>query len=268
MNPSNFGNLNSGFSNSTQFSNQDPNFSSRSSLSSSAKGGLSRPRLVKVRRQSNPQNFNGNEDIWARSGFNPFRPDTSRVELGGSGSTGFDSGSGGGTNVNENDKSGHVFSSDGNKSFSVDESMQKLSIDDKEKVVDGESKLSANARFESGDNVGGSIGRNVGSVLSDELEKKLNFEEAGDATKGGGSFRAEDIKKFGLKSSEKCSDIFADASENALPDRIKKLSVKDFVDTYNVNNEKDSFAFGSREALAVMWVEKMRVYFHVRGVAS
>jgi DnaJ family protein C protein 7 len=51
--------------------------------------------LVKVRRQSNPQNFNANEDIWARSGFNPFRPDTSRVELGGSGSTGFDSGSGG-----------------------------------------------------------------------------------------------------------------------------------------------------------------------------
>eukprot|EP00258_Populus_trichocarpa_P017589 XP_006379059.2 uncharacterized protein LOC18102027 isoform X2 [Populus trichocarpa] len=279
MNPSNFGNLNSGFSNSTQFSNQDPNFSSRSS---SAKGGLSRPRLVKVRRQSNPQNFNANEDIWARSGFNPFRPDTSRVELGGSGSTGFDSGSGGneaflfgasgsnvgfnsdsskgiiedlkslriggGTNVNENDKSGFVFSSDGNKSFGVDESMQKLSIDDKEKVVDGESKLSANARFESGDNVGGSIGRNVGSVLSDELEKKLNIEEAGDATNGGGSFRAEDIKKFGLKSSEKRSDIFADASENALPDRIKKLSIRDFVDTYNVNNEKDSFAFGSRES--------------------
>ncbi|KAF9675503.1 hypothetical protein SADUNF_Sadunf09G0038900 [Salix dunnii] len=276
MNPSDSGNINSDFSNLTQFSYQDPNFSS---LSSSATRGLSRPRLAKARKQSNPRNLKVNEDIWAGSGYNPFRRDTSRVELGGSGSSMFDSGSGGneaflsgasgsnvgfnsssskgiieglkslrigvGTNlnVNENDKSGFVFASDGYKSFGVDESMQKLSINDKEKVVYGESKLSTNARFESGANVGSSIGRNVGSVLSDDLEKKLNIEEAGYATNGGGGYGAKDIKKFGLKSREKCGDILADASENALPDRIKKLNIKEFV-----NNNKTSESFGSRES--------------------
>ncbi|KAJ6691973.1 HEAT SHOCK PROTEIN DNAJ WITH TETRATRICOPEPTIDE REPEAT-CONTAINING PROTEIN [Salix purpurea] len=100
--------------------------------------------------------------------------------------------------------------------------MQKLSINDKKKVVDGESKLSTNARFESGAN------------------------KPGDATNGGGSSGAKDIKKFGLKSSENCGDILADSSENALPDRIKKLNIKDFVDTYNVTN-KTSESFGSRE---------------------
>ncbi|KAJ6716085.1 HEAT SHOCK PROTEIN DNAJ WITH TETRATRICOPEPTIDE REPEAT-CONTAINING PROTEIN [Salix koriyanagi] len=284
MNPSDSVNINSEFSNSTQYSNQDPNFSSLPSLSSSATGGLSRPRLAKARKHSNPRNLKVNEDIWAGSGsgYNPFRRDTSRVELGGSGSTEFDSGSGGneaflsvasgsnvgfnsssskgiieglkslrfgaGTNlnVNENYKSGFVFASDGYKSFGVDESMQKLSINDKKKVVDGESKLSTNARFESGASVGSSIGRNVGSALSALLEKKLNIEEAGDATNGGGSSGAKDIKKFGLKSSENCGDILADSSENALPDRIKKLNIKDFVDTYNVTN-KTSESFGSRE---------------------
>ncbi|KAG6792819.1 hypothetical protein POTOM_001978 [Populus tomentosa] len=279
MNPSNFDNLNSGFSNSTRISNQNPNFSSRSSSSSSTKGGLSRPRLPKVRRQSNPQNFKSNEETWVGIGFNQFRPDRSPVEPGGSGSggneafvfgaspsnMGFNSNSGKGiieelkslrtgreTNVDVSEKSGFVFASDGDKNHGVDESMQKLSIDDKENVVDGASKLSVNGKFGSGDNVGSSIGRNVELLPPDELEKKLNIEEAGDATNGGGSFQADDIKKFGFKSSEKGSEMFAAAAENALPDKIKNLNIKDHVVTNNVNNEtneKDSFAFGSRESI-------------------
>ncbi|XP_073259637.1 uncharacterized protein [Populus alba] len=279
MNPSNFDNLNSGFSNSTRISNQNPNFSSRSSSSSSTKGGLSRPRLPKVRRQSNPQNFKSNEETWVGIGFNQFRPDRSPVEPGGSGSggneafvfgaspsnMGFNSNSGKGiieelkslrtgreTNVDVSEKSGFVFASDGDKNHGVDESMQKLSIDDKENVVDGASKLSVNGKFGSGDNVGSSIGRNVELLPPDELEKKLNIEEAGDATNGGGSFQADDIKKFGFKSSEKGSEMFAAAAENALPDKIKNLNIKDHVVTNDVNNEtneKDSFAFGSRESI-------------------
>uniref|UniRef100_A0A6N2MHP3 J domain-containing protein n=1 Tax=Salix viminalis TaxID=40686 RepID=A0A6N2MHP3_SALVM len=273
MNPSNFG-----VSDSTM-SSQNSNFSSRSS-SSSTKSGLSRPRLVNVRRQSNHQNFKSNEDTCVGIGFNQFRPDKSMVGPGGSGSdgheafvfgarrgnVGFNSNSGKGiveelkslrtgreANVDVSEKTGFSFASDGNKSHGVHESMQKLSFDDKEKVVDGASKFSINGRFGGGDNVGSSFGRNVESLLPDELEKKLDIEEAGDATNGDGSFQADDIEKFGFKSSEKGSDMFAAAAaDNALPDQIKNLKIKDYVVTNNVNNEtnqKDSFAFGSRESI-------------------
>ncbi|KAJ6777614.1 HEAT SHOCK PROTEIN DNAJ WITH TETRATRICOPEPTIDE REPEAT-CONTAINING PROTEIN [Salix koriyanagi] len=104
-----------------------------------------------------------------------------------------------------------------------------------------------------GDNVGSSFGRNVESLLPDELEKKLDIEEAGDATNGDGSFQADDIEKFGFKSSEKGSDMFAAAAaDNALPDQIKNLKIKDYAVTNNGNNktnQKDSFAFGSRESI-------------------
>ncbi|KAJ6299469.1 hypothetical protein OIU76_020439 [Salix suchowensis] len=158
-------------------------------------------------------------------------------------------------NVDVSEKTGFFFASDGNKSHGVHESMQKLSFDDKEKVVDGASKFSINGRFGGGDNVGSSFGRNVESLLSDELEKKLDIEEAGDATNGDGSFQADDIEKFGFKSSEKGSDMFAAAAaaaDNALPDQIKNLKIKDYAVTNNGNNEtnqKDSFAFGSRESI-------------------
>ncbi|KAJ6315567.1 hypothetical protein OIU78_018946 [Salix suchowensis] len=244
------------------------------------KGGLSRPRLVKVRRQSDPQNFKSNEETCVGIGFNQFRPDKSMVGPGGSGSdgheafvfgarrsnVGFNSNSGKGiveelkslrtgseAYVDVSEKTGFFFASDGNKSHGVHESMQKLSFDDKVKVVDGASKFSINGRFGGGDNVGSSFGRNVESLLPDELEKKLDIEEAGDATNGDGSFQADDIEKFGFKSSEKGSDMFAAAAaDNALPDQIKNLKIKDYAVTNNVNNktnQKDSFAFGSRESI-------------------
>ncbi|KAG5253869.1 N-terminal acetyltransferase A, auxiliary [Salix suchowensis] len=234
---------------------QNSNFSSRSSSSSSTKEAIE------------SQNFKSNEETCVGIGFNQFRPDKSMVGPGGSGSdgheafvfgasrsnVGFNSNSGKGiveelkslrtgseANVDVSEKTGFFFASDGNKSH-VHESMQKLSFDDKEKLFGG------------GDNVGSSFGRNVESLLPDELEKKLDIEEAGDATNGDGSFQADDIEKFGFKSSEKGSDMFAAAAaDNALPDQIKNLKIKDYAVTNNVNNktnQKDSFAFGSRESI-------------------
>ncbi|KAJ6777615.1 hypothetical protein OIU74_001574 [Salix koriyanagi] len=154
-------NSNINITNDSTMSSQNSNFSSRSSSSSSTKGGLSRPRLVKVRRQSDPQNFKSNEETCVGIGFNQFRPDKSMVGPGGSGSdgheafvfgarrsnVGFNSNSGKGiveelkslrtgseAYVDVSEKTGFFFASDGNKSHGVHESMQKLSFDDKVKV--------------------------------------------------------------------------------------------------------------------------------------
>lgn len=72
MNPTNFGEMNAGFSSSSQ-TNANLSFNSTPIPRSS---GLSRPRLVKVRKQVNSQNLKSTVSSESRDGpgFNPFRP--------------------------------------------------------------------------------------------------------------------------------------------------------------------------------------------------
>ncbi|KAJ9139650.1 hypothetical protein P3X46_030363 [Hevea brasiliensis] len=276
MNPSNFADLNSGFSNSS---------GNAQNLRSSGKP-LSRPRLMKLRRQSNSQNFKSPADTFACPGFNPFRPVSGPAEQDVSKSSAFRFGSGrnesfvfetgkssfGGnsdsgkwnvenqvieqmknvrigsgnvflnSNLNASDRSDFVFGSDHNKSCSIDDNMKKLTIDDNEteKVVDERSKFTANdiAKFwfRSGNNVTTSIGKNAESKLPDELKKKLHIEERDDFCGGSSISSADELK--GL------------VSKNALPDQIKNLKIKDSLDANDIDNktyDKDSFASGSRK---------------------
>ncbi|XP_057998823.1 uncharacterized protein LOC110662685 isoform X2 [Hevea brasiliensis] len=290
MNPSNFADLNSGFSNSS---------GNAQNLRSSGKP-LSRPRLMKLRRQSNSQNFKSPADTFACPGFNPFRPVSGPAEQDVSKSSAFRFGSGrnesfvfetgkssfGGnsdsgkwnvenqvieqmknvrigsgnvflnSNLNASDRSDFVFGSDHNKSCSIDDNMKKLTIDDNEteKVVDERSKLTANdiAKFwfRSGNNVTTSIGKNAESKLPDELKKKLHIEERDDFCGGSSISSADELKRSGFKSDANVSNAFADSLENALPDQIKNLKIKDSLDANDIDNktyDKDSFASGSRK---------------------
>ncbi|XP_043806236.1 uncharacterized protein LOC110599645 isoform X4 [Manihot esculenta] len=286
MNPSNFGDLNSGFSNSS---------SNAQNLSSSGKP-RPKPRLVKLRRQSNSQNFKSPADTCACPGFNPFQPVSPHAEqdvskssafgFGGGGKESFvfgngkssfggDSDSGklnvenqvieqmknvrtgsgnvfGNNNLNASHRSDFVFGSD--KSSSVDDNMKRLTLDDNEieKVVDQRTKLTANdiAKFGlcSGDNVTTSFGKSAGLKLPDDLKKELTIKERGDFGGGSSISGADEAKKPGFKTNT--SKSFVGRLDNALPDQIKNLKIKDSLDANDIDNktyEKDSFASGGRK---------------------
>lgn len=110
MNPSNFGDLNSGFSNSS---------SNAQNLSSSGKP-RPKPRLVKLRRQSNSQNFKSPADTCACPGFNPFQPVSPHAEQDVSKSSAFGFGGGG--------KESFVFGN-GKSSFGGDSDSGKLNVE-------------------------------------------------------------------------------------------------------------------------------------------
>ncbi|KAJ7959719.1 DnaJ-like subfamily C member 7 [Quillaja saponaria] len=73
MDSSNAGNGTSGFSN---LNNANPTFGFNTPSVSRSDSGISRPRLMKVRRQTISQNLRSTEipDHWVGPGFNPFRP--------------------------------------------------------------------------------------------------------------------------------------------------------------------------------------------------
>ncbi|KAF2312097.1 hypothetical protein GH714_028039 [Hevea brasiliensis] len=168
MNPSNFADLNSGFSNSS---------GNAQNLRSSGKP-LSRPRLMKLRRQSNSQNFKSPADTFACPGFNPFRPVSGPAEQDVSKSSAFGFGSG----RNES----FVFEN------GIDDNMKKLTIDDNETEK----------------------GKNAESKLPDELKKKLHIEERDDFCGGSSISSADELKRSGFKSDANTydKDSFASGS--------------------------------------------------------
>ncbi|XP_050223144.1 uncharacterized protein LOC126673179 [Mercurialis annua] len=210
MNPSNFGDSNS------NLNAQNLNFNSRS-----IPKPLSKPRFVKVRKQSNSnsQNLQSTFDKWASSGFNPFQPVLGSDELhdgvgGNSGGEAFvfggsnvgnpvenevieqmknvSIGSRGGRvftnrNLNASDKRDFVFGSHhGNgKISSIDDNMKNLNID--------ENKL------------------NLESKLLDELNRKLNIKET--------------------VSGVKVRDEFSERLENAISSEMeRKLNIGNAMD--------------------------------------
>ncbi|KAJ8751176.1 hypothetical protein K2173_016357 [Erythroxylum novogranatense] len=150
-------------------------------------------------------------------------------------------------NINASNNVGFEFENDQRKSSVINESMEKLSIDESEKGVEGRSKLNAhgNAKFGfgNGDNVHGLSG------LTNELKKKLTISETGNL--GGRSFifNASDEKKSGLRNSEEGCERIAESLQNRLEDRIKTLSTNDSVEANNVcnnTNAKDGYTLGRR----------------------
>uniref|UniRef100_A0A2P2K760 Uncharacterized protein n=1 Tax=Rhizophora mucronata TaxID=61149 RepID=A0A2P2K760_RHIMU len=280
MKPSSFGDSNSGFSGSSA---RGANVSFTSpSVSRTSGRGLSRPRFVKVRKQSGSQIPKPATETGEVPGFNPFRHVLGRVEPVSSGNEAFmfeanrsdlgdkrvvegirnlrigcendvlDS------NSNVSDMTGFVFGRDCSKSSVMDVKLEKLSIDDSGQFADGRSKLSANSEVNFGLRSGGNVddtatGRSADSGLSYELKKKLNVATNGDSDNGSGgrvTFGASDRKMFGLKSDEIGRDMFVKTSENLLPDQIKNLNINDQVDANNAGtrtSEKDSDVYGSRE---------------------
>ncbi|XP_024156510.1 uncharacterized protein LOC112164526 isoform X1 [Rosa chinensis] len=147
------------------------------------------------------------------------------------------------TSAGRLDGGGFVFGSEFFKSSGFDdgiasklpEDMRKLNIEGPgnggavEKGEDRRFHGSANTLtgfgLGSNDNVGGSLGRNVGSELPHELEKKLNINE--NVQMGGrtDTHNADGVNKFVFNTSKKDDYSSAGSSVNALPDKMKNLNI-------------------------------------------
>ncbi|WCJ36855.1 Heat shock protein DnaJ with tetratricopeptide repeat [Euphorbia peplus] len=250
MNPSPFGDLSSGFSNSTE-NNQNLNFNANPVHRSSGKP-LSRPRMVKVRRQLTSQVPKPAADAWDGPGFNPFRGVSGSAEEGFSRSAERDSRSGvplygnvedevvdrmrnvnvGTQNLfmndhlNVNKSSDFVFGGDHDKSLNLDDKMKKLGIDDRGISKVGDGRLG--------------VSKMVEPKLPDELKLKLNIKESGVFDRDVELASAHNVKTSGFKTPVKATDAFVESLGNALPDHIRNLNIKDFVDANDTDNKKQT----------------------------
>ncbi|XP_065867411.1 uncharacterized protein [Euphorbia lathyris] len=286
MNPSTFGDLSSGFSNSSGNA-QNLNFNAPSNQRSSGKP-LSRPRMVKVRRQSNSQISKPAAEAWEGPGFNPFRTVSGAGEEDFSRSTEIGLGRGRNEaslfgesrnplygnvenevidrmrnvnigsqnlflndNLKPNKRNDFVFGDDHSRSSTIDDKMKKLGIDgDGIAKVGDERPNVSKCGLKVEDNIDTITRESVKSRLPDELKLKLNIKETGVFDRDREISRAHDVKKSGFKTGTKATDAFAESLENALPDHIRNLNIKDFVDANDTNNKKhtkNSSAGESRE---------------------
>ncbi|KAM5584653.1 hypothetical protein ABKV19_004162 [Rosa sericea] len=141
------------------------------------------------------------------------------------------------------DGGGFVFGSEFSKSSGFDdgiasklpEDMRKLNIEGpgnggavekgEDRRFDGGADSKTGFGLGSHDNVGGSLGRNMGSELPHELEKKLNINE--NVQMGGrtDTHNADGVNKFVFNTSKKDDCSSAGSSVNALPDKMKNLNI-------------------------------------------
>lgn len=248
MNPSNFGDQTSGFSNSNQ---NDPNFGFNTPSFPRSTSGTSRPRLVKVRRQSNSQNLRPNAP-----GFNPFRPGSENSVLSGTGTSVSGLGSGGneafmfGENRNDlgvNLNPGKWDSSGGLEKGVIDE-IGNLRIGSGDEFVNRRQSSSLSGGSESGGFVlgsgykkGSSIDESIASELPENL-KKLNIEGSGNGE------RIEKIRdgRFGFGSGDNVGSSFDSNVGAELPDELmNKLNIKEA--GHFDANDTSMFVFGSRK---------------------
>lgn len=234
MNPSNFVEQTSGFSSSNEI---DPNFGFNTPSFPRPASGPSRPRFVKVRRQSNSQNLRPNSP-----GFNPFRPGSENLVLPETGTSvaGFDNGGNEafvfgekrndfGVNMNPG-----KWDSSGGLRKGVVEEMGNLRIGSENEFVNAKAgvvNLNASSRtssslsgglescsfvFRTGYKEGSSIDESIASELPNDM-KKLNIE---------GSRKGERIEKIG--SSDNVDSSFGRSVEGELLNELKnKLNFKE-----------------------------------------
>ncbi|XP_002513529.2 uncharacterized protein LOC8274328 [Ricinus communis] len=267
MNPSSFGDLNSGFSSSSGNA-QNLSFNSPSIPRSCGKP-LSKPRLLKVRRQSNSQNLKSAADTWAGPGFNPFRPVSSPTEhdvssefgFGNSRSEAFDFGVSKGCDVGVNPDSRKW-----NVENEVVEQMKNVRIESGNVFINNNLNASNRTNF-----VFGSDHRNESPGIDDNMknlninDNEINDKVVDERTNGIAKFRLrsddnvtsrlpnELNKKLNIKETEggtKVSDAFTESLKSAIPDQIKNLNINESADgneTDNKSSVMDGCASVSRE---------------------
>ncbi|KAM3741242.1 hypothetical protein ACB098_08G161200 [Castanea mollissima] len=250
MNPSNFSNQTSGFSNSNQ---NDPNFGFNTPSFPQSNSGPSRPRFLKVRRQSNSQNLRPNIP-----GFNPFRPGSENLVsgLGSGGNEAFMFGENRddlGVNLNP-----LKWDSSGGLEKGVIEEMGNLRIGSGDEFVNSRQSSSLSGRLESGGFVfgsgykkGSSIDESMASELPENL-KKLNIEGSGNGERiekirdGRFNVSVVDKTKFGFGSGDNVGSSFDSSAGAELPNELmSKLNIKEA--GHFDANDTNVFVFGSRK---------------------
>ncbi|CAI0450204.1 unnamed protein product [Linum tenue] len=256
MNPSGFGSLNSGLHGSGENNVNNNMGLHSSSVGRAAPGkGVTRPRLLKVRRQLSSQNPKSSSG----PGANPFLGVPGSGESGGgnAGNEGFvfgacRSNSVGRLNLdkgildemkslslgsqneflnrssNVGNASGFVSGSDRNASSVLEESLRKLEIK-------GHQNAASNGMFRSSGN-DGSFGSGKGpeSLLPDELMKKLNIGK--NSSSGNFAFSVESTKGFTSKPDERSRrNVSSEGLGNELYDRMKNLNMKEAAVVHEAN---------------------------------
>lgn len=264
MNPSNAGDVTSGFSNSNDINS---NFGFNTSSLSRQGSGLARPRFVKVRRGLNAQNFKPPEspETGFRPGFNPFRtnlessiPVPSGLETGTSVSGEFGTPKSGnegkmfGANRSDSNANSGKWDSNASLRKGVIDEMRNLKIGSGNEFLNTkEGAFSFNARsrvssssaagldkggfvFGNGYRKNSSIDESIGSKLPEDM-MKLNIEgpENAESVEKGKDVKfnvtATDKTKFGLGNNDNVGGSLGQNLESELPNELKKLNIKETV---------------------------------------
>lgn len=285
MNPSNAGDVTSGFSNSNDINS---NFGFNTSSLSRQGSGLARPRFVKVRRGLNAQNFKPPEspETGFRPGFNPFRtnlessiPVPSGLETGTSVSGEFGTPKSGnegkmfGANRSDSNANSGKWDSNASLRKGVIDEMRNLKIGSGNEFLNTkEGAFSFNARsrvssssaagldkggfvFGNGYRKNSSIDESIGSKLPEDM-MKLNIEgpeNAESVEKGKGvkfNVTATDKTKFGLGNNDNVGGSLGQNLESELPNELKKLNIKETVQLDRSTDTPNAdcvykFAFGN-----------------------
>ncbi|XWS73594.1 hypothetical protein CRYUN_Cryun02cG0142300 [Craigia yunnanensis] len=235
MNPSSSfgfeGDFNSGFSNSTP---KNPNFSFNTPSLQRPSGGLARPRLVKIRKQSNSYNLksSGNLETRVGPGFNPFRPVSGVPRPCPSDVSDLSGNLEGG--VVEEMRNLRIV-----KSCGLDDQSLVSKLPDDIRKLNIEDGSKGDGSNENDSNVGSCVGRVVETEkLPNEFWSKLNIKGSEDDDDGG-------KKEFVFKGGKGNDSLFG-SSTDAFRDGIKNLNIKGSDDSNT--NERDYFVSRSSES--------------------
>ncbi|KAB1228003.1 hypothetical protein CJ030_MR1G022990 [Morella rubra] len=295
MNPSNIGNQTSGSSN---YSSSNIGFNA-SSFSGSASAS-SRPRMMKLRKQSNSQNLSptGASDARGDIGFNSFRPlPESKV----SGSSASETGTYVSAGLGSAKSGSEVFVFGANTIDSgvplekgVVEERRNLRIETEKDFVnakDGGGNLNANSLLSSSLSGGlesGGFGFGSGykksSVIDESIASKLPEEMMNLKIEGQGKvegieevrdvrffLRANNATNFGVGSSDNVGSSFVKSAEAELPNEFNtKLDIKEPADTLpnQMNNLKIKDSLGSKSEVNVETNDKDYTAFGSRESTS
>lgn len=285
MNPSNAGDVTSGFSNSNDINS---NFGFNTSSLSRQGSGLARPRFVKVRRGLNAQNFKppASPETGFRPGFNPFRtnlessnPVPSGLETGTSVSGEFGTPKSGnegkmfGDNRSDSNANSGKWDSNASLGKGVIDEMRNLKIrsgNEFQNTKEGAFSFNARSRVSSSSVAGldkggfifgndyrknSSMDESIGSKLPEDM-MKLNIEgpdNAESVEKGKDvkfNVTATDKTKFGLGNNDNVGGSLGQNLESELPNELKKLNIKETVQLDRSTDTPNAdcvnkFAFGN-----------------------
>ncbi|KDP22123.1 hypothetical protein JCGZ_25954 [Jatropha curcas] len=228
MNPSNFGDLNSGFSNSSG-NGQSLSFNSPSITRSSSGKHHSRPRMLKVRRQSSSQNLKSAADVTGL-GFNPFAPVSNPVQQDVSSSGEFGFGKGG----NEAFAFEATKSKSGRNSYSGQWNVESEVIEQMKNVRIGTGNVFLNNKLNASDRSDFVFGSDQNKSFGiDDNMKKLTIDdnEIGKVVDERTKLMGNDNAKFGFRSGANAPSYIGKSVESRLPEELKKkLNIKETED--------------------------------------